>query len=69
MQKLLTKINKKEGYISIETIIIGGLLIGLGSFLIVNFTNSGHALTMKGNTNIDAIDFEKMSNFTGQNHQ
>jgi len=45
MQKVLTQLKKNEGYISIETIIVAGLIIGLGAFAISQFQNSANGVT------------------------
>lgn len=41
MQKILTKLKKNEGFISIETIMIGGLLISLAGFIVMKTNDSG----------------------------
>ncbi|HCL4479971.1 TPA: hypothetical protein N2D99_002038 [Clostridium botulinum] len=53
MKKMLTKVKNSKGYVSIETIIVAGLVIGLGVFTIIAFQNKGNEVTKKAMTNID----------------
>lgn len=43
MEKMINILRKKEGYVSIETIIVAGLVIGLGAISLGSFrtTTSG----------------------------
>ncbi len=53
MKKMLTKIKNSKGYVSIETVIVAGLIIGLSIFTIVAFQNKGNEVSKKALTNID----------------
>ena len=65
MQTLLTNMKKNEGYISIETIIIAGLIIALGAFLITKFADSGQDLSEQSFKRVGelASDYADLSNF------
>ena len=65
MQTLLTNMKKSEGYISIETIIIAGLIIALGAFLISKFALSGKDLSNQSLNRVDAVqdEFTKMTTY------
>lgn len=41
MEKILMNIKNSKGYVSIETLIVAGLIIGFGAFLIAKFVQSG----------------------------
>lgn len=45
MQKLMTGLKKNSGYVSIETVIVAGLIIGLGAFSIASFQGSSTKVT------------------------
>lgn len=53
MSKLKKLLKKKKGYVSIETIICAGLIIGLGVFTISAFQSKGNTITKKAMTNIE----------------
>ena len=65
MQTLLTNMNKNEGYVSIETIIIAGLIIALGAFLISKFAGEGKDLSKKALNRVSDVqrEFDTMTNF------
>lgn len=50
MKKIYKQLKEKAGYISIETVIVAGLMIGLGAFAITQLYMTGQATTD------DAID-------------
>lgn len=66
MNKIFNNMKKSDGYVSVETIIIGGLLATLGTFLVLNFNVSSQELTFKSETNIDNVDYEGMLDFKGK---
>ena len=41
MEKFLMNIKNSKGYVSIETLIVAGLIIGFGAFFIAKFVKSG----------------------------
>ncbi|AMN31017.1 hypothetical protein [Clostridium perfringens] len=41
MNKILKNIKNSRGYVSIETLIVAGLIIGFGAFFIAKFVKSG----------------------------
>jgi Tfp pilus assembly protein PilV len=47
MQKVMTKLKKNSGYVSIETVIVAGLIIGLGALSIASFQTSSNGVTSK----------------------
>ncbi|MDX5808582.1 hypothetical protein [Bacillus cereus group sp. BfR-BA-02730] len=53
MKNMLKKIKNSKGYVSIETIIVAGLIIGLGVATVILFQNKGNTVTDKAMTNID----------------
>lgn len=44
MNKALTKIKESKGYVSIETIVVAGLVIGVGVVAYMAFQNKSNAL-------------------------
>lgn len=50
MRKILNQLKNKAGFISIETVIVAGLMIGLGAFAVTQLYITGQATTD------DAID-------------
>ncbi|MDF9599014.1 hypothetical protein P7D15_01115 [Bacillus cereus] len=53
MKNMLKNIKNSKGYVSIETIIVAGLIIGLGVATVILFQNKGNTVTDKAMTNID----------------
>ena len=66
MQTLLTNMKKNEGYVSIETIIIAGLIIALGAFLISKFAAEGKDLSKKSLDRVSGVQaqFDEMTDFS-----
>lgn len=58
MQKLMTQLKKNDGYISIETILVAGLIIVLGIVLILKFSGSTKEVTNSSAAAIHAIGDE-----------
>jgi len=52
---MLKKLKEKAGYISIETIIVAGLMIGLGAFAITQFYAVGQVTTDAGIENVSKV--------------
>jgi len=52
---MLKKLKEKAGFISIETIIVAGLMIGLGAFAITQFYAVGQATTDAGIENVNKV--------------
>lgn len=50
MRKMLNQLKNKAGFISIETVIVAGLMIGLGAFAVTQLYITGQTTTE------DAID-------------
>lgn len=63
MNKILTNMKKSNGYVSIEGVIVSGLVFGIGTFLVIRFGAEGQALTVQGTTNVESVDFDGMANF------
>lgn len=55
MEKFINSMKKREGYISIETIIVAGLVIGLGAVAIGNFQSSGNEVVKKATDTVSSI--------------
>ena len=55
MRNLVNTLRKKSGYVSIETIIVAGLLIGLGSLSISSFQASSNKVTSKALTQVENV--------------
>jgi len=55
MQKLMTGMKKKEGYIAIETIIVAGLIIGLGALSIAAFQSASNNVTTTALTKVSDV--------------
>ncbi|MFJ8528562.1 hypothetical protein [Bacillus sp. NPDC094106] len=53
MKKVLNKVKNSKGYVSIETIIVAGLVIGLGVATVILFQNKGNTVTDKALKNIE----------------
>lgn len=45
MQKVMNLLKKNSGYISIEAVIVAGLIIGLGTTAITKFSASASSVT------------------------
>ncbi|MDF2879448.1 MAG: hypothetical protein K0R54_5 [Clostridiaceae bacterium] len=59
MKNIIKKIQNKAGYISIETIIVGGLIISLGIFVISTFWGDGREIVFaSADKVITAIDVQ-----------
>ncbi|MCR0317214.1 hypothetical protein MKA27_20870 [[Clostridium] innocuum] len=54
---------KKAGYISIEVIIVAGVILAIGLFAVTTFTSKGKTATDKANTSIDGA-LNQMNNST-----
>lgn len=52
---MLKKLKEKAGYVSIETVVIAGLMIGLGAYAISQFYAVGQAATEEGIANVSKI--------------
>jgi len=52
---MLKKLQEKAGFISIETIIVAGLMIGLGAFAITQFYLIGQETTDAGVENVRQV--------------
>lgn len=50
IQKLYQKLKDRAGFLSIETVIVAGLMIGMGAFVISQLYLTGHTTTA------DAVD-------------
>ena len=61
MQKLINKMRKKAGYVSIETVIVAGLVIGLGALSISSFQTSANGVTKTALEQVDNVQ----SNYEG----
>ena len=55
MKKIINTLRKKAGYVSIETIIVAGLLIGLGSLSISSFQTSSNKVTSKALSQVEKV--------------
>ncbi|PLS19745.1 hypothetical protein CVD28_04865 [Bacillus sp. M6-12] len=44
MQKVMNTLRKNSGYVSIETVIVAGLIIGLGAFAITSFQEASNGV-------------------------
>ena len=55
MRNLVNTLRKKSGYVSIETIIVAGLLIGLGSLSISSFQASSNKVTSKALAQVEDV--------------
>ena len=53
MNKMLTKIKESKGYVSIETIIVAGLVIAVGVVAFMAFQGKANTLT---NNSLEKID-------------
>jgi Tfp pilus assembly protein PilV len=55
MQKVLNFMRKNSGYVSIETVIVAGLIIGLGALSISSFQGSANGVTGKALTQVNNV--------------
>lgn len=55
MQKLVNTLRKKSGYVSVEIIIVAGLLIGLGALSISSFQTSANKVTSKALQQVEDV--------------
>ena len=60
MNKVVNFLRKREGYVSIETVIVAGLIIGLGALSISSFQTSANGVTSKALTQVNGVQ----SNYT-----
>lgn len=51
----MTQLKKNDGYVSIETILVAGLIIVLGIVLILKFSSSTQKVTEGSQKNIETI--------------
>lgn len=63
MKNILNKIKEKAGYVSIEMIILAGLLIALALVVLNGLKNKANTLAQSGATKIDEADTEYNSSF------
>ena len=63
MQKVVNKLRKNEGYVSIETIIVAGLIIGLGALAISAFQKSADGITTTALNRVEDVQ----DNYDGLN--
>jgi Tfp pilus assembly protein PilV len=61
MQKAINTLRKNSGYVSIETVIVAGLIIGLGALSISSFQTSSNGVTTKALSQVDSVQ----TNYTG----
>ena len=52
---MLKTLQNKAGFVSIETIIVAGLMIGLGAYAISQFYAVGQATTDEAITNVNKV--------------
>lgn len=55
MQKVVNVLRKKAGYVSIETVIVAGLIIGLGALSISSFQSSANGVTSRALKQVDDV--------------
>lgn len=55
MNKLTNVLRKQSGYISIETVIVAGLIIGMGAVTISKFRKSAAEIVEKAITQVEAV--------------
>jgi len=68
MQKVLTQLKKNEGYVSIEVIIVAGLIIGLGAFAISQFQQSADGVTQTALDQVNDVqtNYDNLPGNTGE---
>ncbi|ADO59466.1 hypothetical protein [Paenibacillus polymyxa] len=55
MTKVLKKLKNRAGYVSVETVIVAGLIIALGAYAISQFYTTSQATTEWSMQNINKI--------------
>jgi F0F1-type ATP synthase membrane subunit c/vacuolar-type H+-ATPase subunit K len=55
MQKVMNFMRKNSGYVSIETVIVAGLIIGLGALSISSFQGSANGVTGKALAKVSSV--------------
>ncbi|WCK57692.1 hypothetical protein PP175_27025 (plasmid) [Aneurinibacillus sp. Ricciae_BoGa-3] len=68
MQKVMNKLRKNGGYVSIETVIVAGLIIGLGALSISAFQQSANGVTTQALTQVHNVqdNYSKLAGPTAQ---
>ena len=56
MKKILGKVKNTKGYISIETVIVAGLVIGLGVLTISAFQSKANDVSKKALSNVETAN-------------
>lgn len=62
--KMINKIKEKAGYISVEMIILAGLLIALAIVVLNGLQNKANTLAQSGATAIETADTDYNDSFT-----
>jgi hypothetical protein len=55
VQKVMNFMRKNSGYVSIETVIVAGLIIGLGALSISSFQGSANGVTGKALAQVNNV--------------
>ena len=55
MKNFVKKLQAKAGYVSIETVVIAGLMIGLGALIIGNLSDAGESVATNAITKIESV--------------
>ncbi|WCK57691.1 hypothetical protein PP175_27020 (plasmid) [Aneurinibacillus sp. Ricciae_BoGa-3] len=55
MQKVINSLRKNSGYVSIETVIVAGLIIGLGALSISAFQSSANGVTTQALAKVHSV--------------
>ena len=64
MSKFLTKIKKSKGYVSIETIVVAGLVIGVGVVAFMAFQGRANTITSNSLNKVDEATNQAVVNNT-----
>lgn len=56
IQKTVNRLRKNNGYISIETVIVAGLVIGLGAIAIASFQTSANHISQTSIGQINGVE-------------
>lgn len=64
MSKFLTKIKKSKGYVSIETIVVAGLVIGVGVVAFMAFQGRANNITSSSLNKVDEATSQAVVNNT-----
>lgn len=64
MSKFLTKIKKSKGYVSIETIVVAGLVIGVGVVAFMAFQGRANKITSSSLNKVDEATNQAVVNNT-----